>query len=210
MGTAKSTQREGFEEDTLPHLETLWRAAHWLTMRKSCAEDLVLRAMTRAYRTWHASTDTVSTKARLFRILCMEFDHADYPGYQPDRSLLENGKSAPDDGNGNGRHSFVSIKPEELPVLLLNSDVSVKGALAGLSVQSRFILILRMRERFSYEDISYITGLHRDSVKSILERFRRVIPRYLVLKGNGFMGTGNERTRLRVRMASSDDSQGRG
>lgn len=204
MEIVKSGQRERFEEDTFAHLEALWRTALRLTVRTSLAEDLVLKTIAEAYRTWHVSGDTVGSKARLFRILAREFSNNGYRSHQPDRFLPENCSSA---GNTDdrGRHSLgASFSHQELVVLSSVPEASVIGAIAHLRPQSRLVLILLMCEQFSYADIAYVADLRENAVRSILSRLRRLIPRYLVRNANPIVTAVDNRAAFNGRGASSD------
>ncbi len=207
MGIVKSAQRERFEEDTFPHLEALWRAALWLTMRRSFAEELVLKTMTRTYRSWHGSVGTVGTKARLFRILTREFFDADNRRHQAGWFLPEQCGTAANTDDGGPQYPVASIDRQELLLLTKIPDVSVKQAIARLRPQSRLIMMLHWYERFSYTDIAYITDLRKDSVKSILSRVRRLIPRYLVRDADCTVTARDRRTTDRALMPSFDDGR---
>ena len=114
MGTVKSVQREKFEADAFPHLEALWRTALWLTMRESSAENLVVKTMTQAYRTWDDSHDDAGNKALLFRILVRKFSKIGGRKYRPGTFLFENGKTPSDSGNGSRPHAQASVDESEL------------------------------------------------------------------------------------------------
>ena len=180
------SRRERFEADTLPHLEALWNAALWLTMRSNQAEWLLIETIAQAYRASHLPGDTFSSKARLFRILTREFYTAAKDGQQPSW-VLGGGRNAA--GNGNGSSPTVtaaSIDSQELLHLKAIPDAYVKGAVARLRSQPRLIMMLHLRERFSRADIAYITGLSEDSVKSNLNILRRLIPRCIVEHSGSF------------------------
>ena len=179
MGTVRSVKRERFERDTFPHLESLWRTALWLTMRRSFAEELVLRTMTNAYRTWSGSVDSAYDRARLFRCLAREFSDSNDQRPQGRGYIPENGETVMNSDNGSQPYCLASIDRRELSLLTRISHVPVKAAIARLRPQSRLIVLLLVRERFSYSDIAYITDIRMDSVRSILRRIRRLIPRYL-------------------------------
>lgn len=180
MEMIKSAQRQRFEEDTFPHLKSLWQTALWLTMRRSSAEDLLLKTMTQAYRTWYESWDTVNTKARLFRILNNELLECNADNHQRRWLHTESIKFGPLAGESDTLYPVSSVERNELLSLIGISPVSVKEVASHLSVRSRLIVILALRERFSYAEIAYITGLPNDSIRSILSKARRLIPRYLV------------------------------
>lgn len=193
MVTEKSAQRKRFEEDTFPHLEALWRTAMWLTSHSSMAEILVLKTMIRASRSWSVPNSTVSSKARLFRILTWEFFKAGSRKRPPDRfPPVENRVTGVtlDDGR---QYPRASIYCRDLLLMTRFSDESVKRVIAHLKPKSRLIMILLFREGFSYADIAYITGLRKDSVRSILDRLRRLILQYLVEYSNSFATSANNR-----------------
>lgn len=176
----KLSRREKFERDTFPHVEALQASALWLTMRWTNAEALVLKTMTKAYRSWHNSPDRSSDKARLFRILVREVSGLGYRRFQNRGYLPENGETAANKDNGHGHHQSESIDRRELSQLTGIPGIYVRAAIARLRPLSRLIMTLLFRERFSHADIGYITDLRDDSVKSILSRLRRLIPRYLL------------------------------
>jgi len=203
MGTGESVQRKRFEEDTLPHVEVLWRAALWLTMRWSYAEDLMLRAMTQAYRSWHGPADKFGCKARLFRVLVREFYDNGNRRHQTGRCLSQPGRNAEYADDGGRPYKGVSIDRGGLLLLTGMSDSSVRGAIARLRTSSRLITILMMREGFSYADIAYITDIRANSVKSIVGRLHRLIPQYLVQNSGGTAAAVDIRTTSPVLRASS-------
>jgi DNA-directed RNA polymerase specialized sigma24 family protein len=207
MGTVPSIQREKFEEDTFPHLEALWRTALWLTMRWSYAEGLVLKTMTQAYESWLDSGDSAGSKARLFRILTNEFAGNGDQRHQPGRFLPQQCPTVAKANDGGRHYADASIDRQELLLLTKISHMSVKGTIARLRVQSRLIMILLFRERFSYEDVAYITGLRKDSVKSILGRLRRRIPRYLAQHTECFLTAAASRPTFKEQRPSADDGR---
>jgi DNA-directed RNA polymerase specialized sigma24 family protein len=139
--------------------------------------------MTRAYREWRDSGESVSSKARLFRILTREFF-----GFGAQKQRRRHSKSFHSEDikveagreGGNPQNRMAAIRLSQLPLLTGISSVAVKGAIARLRPHSRLALILLYRERFSYADIAYIMDLSRDSVRTILSRLRRLLPGYIL------------------------------
>jgi len=203
MGRTKSPQRETFEKDTFPHLEALQRTAQWLTMRRSHAEELVLKTMTQAYRSWHGSINTAGGKARLFRILVGEFYDNGNRRHQTGRSLQERREVAGGSGKEGRQYPNASVDRWELLPVTRISGVFVKGAIARLEPQSRLIMILLFHEHFSHAEIAHITGLRKDSVKLILARFRRKIPLDLAQHAGSFLAEGDSRAKIRLCTGSS-------
>lgn len=151
-----------------------------LTMRLSTAEDLVLKTMAKAYRTWNGSDDTIDNKAVLFRSLVREFFTGCNRRRRPGRFLNENGRARANGDNGDRLHRATSISKGELLLLTKVSSIDAKGAVARLRPESRLICLLLMREHFSYANIAFITDLEENSLKSFIARLRRLIPRYLL------------------------------
>jgi RNA polymerase sigma-70 factor, ECF subfamily len=174
-----SVRRAKFEADTFPHLDALWTTALWLTRRSSLAENLVLTTITRAYREWHVPDDRVGDKSRLFRMLTREFFGCGKRRRRWGQSgaLSENIMTTAGSVWRIPRGPVSAIELLQLPLLNEISDVSVKGAIARLRPRSRLIMLLFFRERFSYSEITYITDLSRDSVRTILSRLRAVVLR---------------------------------
>lgn len=199
-------RRERFEKDTFPHVEALWRTALWLTKRWSHAEDLVLKTMVEAYCSWPDATDAIGSKARLFRILVRKFADFGNRRHHLRGFLPENGETVVNSGNGDQHHLEASIDQRELGRLAGISSVSVRGVIARLRPESRLVMILLHREQFSYTDIAYIADLHADSVKSILGRLRRMIPRYLAPHEDSTVTTSPNRSVDQVQVPSFDES----
>lgn len=180
MERVKSAARREFEGDALPHLESLWRTALCLTGQHHSAENLVLKTMARAYRSWHDSTTTAGVKARLFKVLAGEFSNNGNRGPESGRSFSKGGVTSPGARAGAQSYPITSIDRRDLGPLTGMSDASIRGAISGLGAESRLILILMFCERFSYADIAYITGLKAGTVRPALSRLRRMLPGYLL------------------------------
>ena len=180
MRTGKSARRERFETDAFPHLDALCRTALWLTLRQNAAEDLVLETMTQAYRTWHGPAPKFASKARLFRIMTRECFVTMSPRYRIDSDTHMQWLTAAEQIDDRQLTALTPIDAGDLTVLRGLSDTAVKGAVARLDIRPRLILLLFMREGFSYDDIAYITELQPTTIRAILTRLRHLIPQNLV------------------------------
>ena len=65
--------RRAFENEALPHMQTLLNAALYMTRDPAGAEDLVQETLLKAYRFWHRYEKGTNCKAWLFRILTNTF-----------------------------------------------------------------------------------------------------------------------------------------
>ena len=206
MRTMKSAERVAFEERTFPHLEALYRTALWLTMRKSDADDLVVKAMAQAYLQWRTSTQTVDIKARLFRVLVRESSATTATRRRPDR-LVRPRRTIPALAYcGERRYPEASIEEWELTKLAAVSDVAVKGTIAHLGARSRLIMILLLQERFTYAEIAYVTDLREQSVRMILGWIRRLISRQLAFSSSNPTVAAERHTPLSTAWTSVADS----
>ncbi|MFH2050065.1 MAG: sigma-70 family RNA polymerase sigma factor [bacterium] len=177
MRILKSIQRKRFEEATFPYLEALWRTALRLTEQRNLADNLVLKTITKAYSLWKNTTDTVCTKKWLFRILARELFEVESQQCWLGHYIREYSAA-----NVIDTWNFVpvSIDNRVLSVLPSLSNENMKEAISRLKPQPRLILLLLVREHFTYEEIAYITDLQKESVRTILSRCRRQIYRYLL------------------------------
>ncbi|MCB2229851.1 hypothetical protein KQH82_03980 [bacterium] len=177
MDSAKSGRRKQFEKDAFPHFEALWKSALWLTMRSSSAEELLAESLTKAYLTWHDCDSELDSKARLFRVMAREFAPVGTRQRLAVEFLPEFGTAENNDDNS----EFLSVSAARLRSLqdVTIPNMRIKGAIARLRPMSRLVIILLVREEFSYAEIAYITDLRRASVKAIVGRLHRYLPRYL-------------------------------
>ncbi len=182
-GGMKRIRVDEFKAQALPHIGTLWSTALWLTMRRSGAEDLAAKTMLLAYGTWHDVADRSSSKARLLRIMFTKFLDA-VPGVnRPEQYVHEYGLPGEPAAIYDTGATRTSIDSSEVKLLADIPDMYVRAAIARLRPVPRLIVLLHFGERLSYDDIAYITGLPRASVKSTLNKARRLIPGYLVRNG---------------------------
>lgn len=183
MGTGNSNQRDVFEEEYFPYLDSLWRTARWLTTSDSLARDLVVNTMTRAYGEWSYSVDLISNKPWLFKVLTREFlgfGKERQKRYHPGQYLSENIRVTADPEGGDPRNTISAI--EQLQQRLANgiSEESVRRIIVRLRPGSRLILSLLYIGEFSYSDIAFITDLSRNLMRVILARVRKLMSKCIL------------------------------
>jgi RNA polymerase sigma-70 factor (ECF subfamily) len=158
----EQTHLPNFEEAVLPHLDSAYNLARWLTRNEQDAEDAVQDACLRAFRffpgfrggdarPWLLKIvrNTWYTRLHANRVLrdAAEFDENLFPT------------------------DFRALNPEEA-VLQNDSGALVRKALEKLPVNFREVLILREIEGMSYKEIADITGMPAGTVMSSLSRAR--------------------------------------
>lgn len=180
MKVYKSNRRIKFEEDTFPHLKAICRTALWLTLHQRDAETLLVSTMEHAYRSGCDFSHFIVCRLELFRILVREFSRLRAHQHRSGQYLKENlTYMSVDNGEKKG---FTDDSFDDYKLFLLTGipQMFVKGAVARLRPLSRLVLILLVREKFTYEEISFITDLRVASVQLIVRRVRRFLPRYLI------------------------------
>jgi RNA polymerase sigma-70 factor (ECF subfamily) len=169
--------RRAFEEEALPLLPGLYRAALRLTRNPADAEDLVQEAYLRAYRGFHQFEPGTNLKAWLYRILTNSFINTyrkkqREPQTVPDEDIedwyLYNrlAREAPDS-------SAEAVVLESMP------DEDVRAALEGLPEQYRAAVLLADVEGFSYKEIAEILEIPIGTVMSRLHRGRKALEKAL-------------------------------
>ena len=157
----------GFEEEALPHLDSLYRMALRLTADPSRAEDLVQETMLKAYRAWGQYQSGTNARAWLLTILRNTFINeyrrrkrepvpVDIDAVEP-YAIYRDVEQADPEGA-----FFDQIVDER-----------VLAAIDELPPEFREVLALSDLENLSYAEIASTLGIPIGTVKSRLFRARR-------------------------------------
>ena len=151
-----------FEKEVLPHLDSAYNLARWLTHNQHDAQDVVQEAYVRALR-FYGGFRGGNVLAWLLQIVrntfytWLEQNRPKHPTIEFDEQLFGADPCAPN--------------PEQ--ALLQNDRANLlRQALAKLPESFREILILREFENMSYKEISEVTGMAPGTVMSRLSRAR--------------------------------------
>lgn len=155
-----------FEEEALPHLDTLYRVALRLTGERAAAEDLVQDTMLRALRAWASFRPGSNARAWLVTILRNQFIN----GWRSQKRApsgvdMDSIPEPPDVGDPDPEGRFFS----ELV------DDEVLRAVDELPDEFRAVLVLSDMEGLPYADIAASLGIPVGTVKSRLFRARRIL-----------------------------------
>jgi RNA polymerase sigma-70 factor (ECF subfamily) len=155
-----------FEDEALPHLDTLYRVALRLTGDSSAAQDLVQDTMLRALRGWKSFRPGSNARAWLVTILRNQFIN----GWRsqkrsPSGIDMDSIPEPPDpqDPDPEGRF-FTELVDEE-----------VIRAVDSLPDDFREVLVLSDMEGLPYADIAASLEIPVGTVKSRLFRARRIL-----------------------------------
>ena len=169
------TTRIRFEDAVLPHLNTAYNLARWLTRNDQDAEDVVQEAYLRAWKFFDSFHGGESRPwlLTIVRRTC-------YTWLQHNRTHEE--MTEFDDE----RHSITSEEANPETLLLHRVDAQeLRHALEALPVEFREVIILRELEDCSYKEIAAITGVPLGTVMSRLARARQRLQHWLVSQVQG-------------------------
>lgn len=186
-------RRKEFEEITLKYINSLYNMALRLVISKEEAEDLVQETYLKAYRFFDTFQKGTNAKAWLFKILRNTFINKYRKAISmPSEVFYEDVESV---------NSGTTYKPENKSEEMVDTledkygDLSnlmeddVKHAIDNLPVEYREAILFSDVEGLSYKDIAEITNVPIGTVKSRLNRARKLLEKSLweYAKDKGFI-----------------------
>jgi RNA polymerase sigma-70 factor (ECF subfamily) len=157
-----------FNEAVLPHLDTAYNLARWLTRNDQDAEDVVQEASLRAFKYWKGFS------GRDCRAWLLAIVRNTYYSWVRQRSVQPEVTA---DGDIDEIDDGV-LNPES--VLLQNADRELlRAALEDLPVEFREAIVLREMEGLSYKEIADIAAVPIGTIMSRLARARKRLQIYL-------------------------------
>jgi RNA polymerase sigma factor (sigma-70 family) len=157
-----------FEKLVLPHMNSAFNVARWLTHNDQDAQDVVQEAYLRAFR-FFGGFRGEDARAWLLSIVRNTFytwhqqnrgHAADTTEFEEDMHSLETGTAEHDDS------------PEAM-LIRSQSQKRVHKALQSLRLEYREVIVLRELEELSYKEIAAIVGIPMGTVMSRLGRARQ-------------------------------------
>lgn len=157
-----------FDDAVLPHLNTAYNLARWLTRNDQDAEDVVQEASLRAFKYWDGFSGR-DCRAWLLAIVRNTFY-----SWQRKRSVQPELTA---DGELDDLDDNVPSPEREV---LRNADREIlKAALEDLPVEFREVIVLREMEGLSYKEIADIGNVPIGTVMSRLARARKRLQIFL-------------------------------
>lgn len=180
MDSSTITREKRFQAMVLPHLDSAFNLARWLTRSHQDAEEIVQEAYLRAYKFFDGFHGE-DGRAWLLGIVRNTF----YTWYRQNKSgavstqfeeELHSARSA-----DAGSAMYADNNPESL---LIQKDCQrqMQVALEAISVEFREVMVLRELEELSYRQIAGITGIPIGTVMSRLGRGRKQLAEILAAK----------------------------
>ena len=192
----ENNRRKEFEDSAMEHLDSLYSMAIRLVFNKEAAEDLVQETYLKAYRFFDTFQKGTNIKAWLFKILRNTFINKYRKTVKlPSEIFYEDVESV----NSNLSYKQESDSAELTDTLetkyndlgnLMEDDV--KHAIDSLPIEYKEAILLSDVEELSYNDIAEITNVPIGTVKSRLNRGRKLLQKSLweYAKDRGFIKRG--------------------
>jgi RNA polymerase sigma-70 factor (ECF subfamily) len=166
-----SIKQKRFHEMVLPHLDSAFNLARWLTRSSQEAEEIVQEAYLRAFKYFDGFHGD-DGRAWLLGIVRNTF----YSWYQQNKPGSQSIQFEEELHSVKGTDDSVANHADNNPEsLLIQKDCQRKMRLAleTLSLEYREVMVLRELEDLSYKQIAGITGIPLGTVMSRLGRGRK-------------------------------------
>jgi RNA polymerase sigma-70 factor (ECF subfamily) len=166
-------ERELFEKVILPHLNSAYNLARWLTRNEQDAEDIVQDSFVRALRSFDTFRPTEDGRAWLLAIVrnCCRTWHQ--------RSRVAQAVELDVDS----QPALAAWSDPEALLRNAGDSEQLHAAIGELPLEYREVLILRELEELSYKEIAQIVEVPLGTVMSRLSRARREL--YARLSASG-------------------------
>ena len=189
----ENSRRKEFEETAMEHIESLYNMALRLVFNKEEAEDLVQETYLKAYRFFDSFQKGTNIKAWLYKILKNTFinkyrKEIATPGeiLYEDLEAINSGLAYKQETNSTELADTLESKYADFSGLL---EDDVKQALDSLPAEYREAILLSDVEELSYQDIAEIANVPIGTIKSRLNRGRKLLQKKLFeyAKDKGFI-----------------------
>ena len=162
-----SVQSDSFEELAIPLFDQLYNFAHWLTRNRNEAEDLVQETYVKGLRGFSSFQLGTNFRAWMYRILRNTF-LTSHTGLKATMTL-------PLDLEEDGLELPVESATPETILIERTNYRTIQGAIDGLPIHFREILLLCDVEEMSYQEIAETLSIPMGTVMSRLSRARKTL-----------------------------------
>ena len=192
----ENNRRKEFEDIAMEHVDSLYSMAIRLVFNKEEAEDLVQETYLKAYRFFNTFQKGTNIKAWLFKILRNTFINkyrkaVNLPSeiFYEDVESVNSNLSYKQESDSGELTDTLESKYNELGNLM---EDDVKRAIDSLPIEYKEAILLSDVEELSYSDIAEITNVPIGTVKSRLNRGRKLLQKSLweYAKDRGFIKRG--------------------
>jgi RNA polymerase sigma-70 factor, ECF subfamily len=155
-----------FEELAMPLFDQLYNFAHWLTQNRSEAEDLVQETYVKALKGFSSFQPGTNFRAWIYRILRNTF-LTSRTGLKATATVPLDVDDAPEVPAGPDTPETIFIERSQQQLL--------QGAIEGLPLHFREVLLLCEVEEMSYQEIGEALAIPIGTVMSRLSRARKAL-----------------------------------
>ena len=162
-----------FDEEFMPHINSMYNFAFRLTMDEDDANDLVQDTYLKAFRFINSFQKGTNAKAWLFRILKNSFIN-DYrkKSKEPAKVDYQEVETFYNSEDAEADNITPDLRSESLSEMIGDE---VANALNALAVDFRTVIILCDIEGFTYEEMAKILDIPIGTVRSRLHRARNLL-----------------------------------
>lgn len=161
-----------FENEFLPHVDSMYNFAYRLTLSEDDAKDLVQETFLKSYRFIESFQQGTNAKAWLFRILKNSFIN-DFRKKSKEPAKVDYQEVESYYNSDEVDEPITSDLRVETVQHMIGDEVSV--ALNALDVDFRTVIILCDLEGFKYEEMAKILDIPIGTVRSRLHRARNLL-----------------------------------
>lgn len=172
MSDRKPQKQQEFDREMVPHMDTMYNYALYLTGKREAAEDLLQETFLKAYRFFDSFQQGTNSKAWLYRIMRNTFineyrrekripDHVEYDDQISGPHLIQEDTA--------GRVDLAGMGTSEL------FEDEIATAIASLPEKYKSVVILRDIEELQYEEIAEAMEIPIGTVRSRLHRARAIL-----------------------------------
>src|SRR6202451_2928371 len=162
-------RRRRFEALVLPHLDSAYRFARWLSHAPADADDIVQEAVLRAFRGFDALRGS-DVKAWLLRIVKNCYLTA--LKQQQRRAFVP----LPEEHDEHDGQAMIATTPDpESSSMSRDDERTLDRLMSALPEEHREVLVLREIEEMEYRDIAMVTNVPIGTVMSRLARARAAL-----------------------------------
>src|SRR5579864_6081801 len=174
--TAPESRLRLFEEVILPHLNSAYNLARWLTRNEHDAQDVVQESYLRAFRffdSYSGSGDGKSWLLEVVRNTCFTFHRREKRDVM--RVVFDEAVHTPSVNPPNAEEALVQASNRTI----------LQNCIEGLPEPFREVLVMRELEEMSYQQIADVAGLPLGTVMSRLSRARKRLEECAKVRNNG-------------------------
>jgi RNA polymerase sigma factor (sigma-70 family) len=166
-----------FDEEFLPHIDSMYNFAYRLTFDEDDAKDLVQETYLKAFRFIDSFQEGTNAKAWLFRILKNSFIN-DFRKKSKEPSKVDYQEVETFYNSDEVDQPITTDLRVETVQDMIGDEVSI--ALNSLAVDFRTVIILCDLEGFTYEEMAKILDIPIGTVRSRLHRARNLLKEKLL------------------------------